>query len=601
MASSKRKNFPLVKYTNRDFESIKESLLDYKKRYYPNISKDQNESSFDDLMMDLVSYVGDQLSFYVDYSVNESFLDTAIEFNNVLKLGKQLGYKFRGNPTSTGIGTFFAIVPANAGGLGPDSAYLFTLKRGSELSSIGGNGFLLNEDIDFANPQNSVVVARVNESTGLPTAYAVKTHGKIISGRMVEEVINVGDFQKFLRLELSGRDISEVVSVVDSEGNEYFEVDYLSQDIIYKAIPNRADTSTTAPSLLRPFVVPRRFMVDRERTKTFLQFGFGSDRDVISDPLIDPTQVVLDIHGKNYISDVTFDPTNILGTDKLGIAPSNTILRVTYRVNTADNVNAAVNSVTQVVNPIVEFADMNSLNLEVVRGIIDSIEITNEEAIIGDITNPTVQELKLRIFDNFSSQNRAVTSLDYKSFVYAMPPEFGAIKRVNVIQDPDSFKRNLNMYVISEDNDGSLITTNQTIKENLKIWLQQGKMVNDTIDILDAKIINLGIDFVVAGDLEINKYDILNNCISVLRDEISKKEEVGESFSITRIHKRLQKAIGVVDVIKVRIYQKKGGNYSDVRIDIDSLITPDGRFINCPQNVIFEIKYPNQDLRGSVK
>ena len=601
MASSKRKNFPLVKYTNRDFESIKESLLDYKKRYYPNISKDQNESSFDDLMMDLVSYVGDQLSFYVDYSVNESFLDTAIEFNNVLKLGKQLGYKFRGNPTSTGIGTFFAIVPANAGGLGPDSAYLFTLKRGSELSSIGGNGFLLNEDIDFANPQNSVVVARVNESTGLPTAYAVKTHGKIISGRMVEEVINVGDFQKFLRLELSGRDISEVVSVVDSEGNEYFEVDYLSQDIIYKAIPNRADTSTTAPSLLRPFVVPRRFMVDRERTKTFLQFGFGSDRDVISDPLIDPTQVVLDIHGKNYISDVTFDPTNILGTDKLGIAPSNTILRVTYRVNTADNVNAAVNSVTQVVNPIVEFADMNSLNLEVVRGIIDSIEITNEEAIIGDITNPTVQELKLRIFDNFSSQNRAVTSLDYKSFVYAMPPEFGAIKRVNVIQDPDSFKRNLNMYVISEDNDGSLITTNQTIKENLKIWLQQGKMVNDTIDILDAKIINLGIDFVVAGDLEINKYDILNNCISVLRDEFSKKEEVGEPFSITRIHKRLQKAIGVVDVIKVRIYQKKGGNYSDVRIDIDSLITPDGRFINCPQNVIFEIKYPNQDLRGSVK
>jgi len=598
MASSKRKNFPLVKYTNRDFESIKESLLDYKKRYYPNISKDQNESSFDDLMMDLVSYVGDQLSFYVDYSVNESFLDTAIEFNNVLKLGKQLGYKFRGNPTSTGIGTFFAIVPANAGGLGPDSAYLFTLKRGSELSSIGGNGFLLNEDIDFANPQNSVVVARVNESTGLPTAYAVKTHGKIISGRMVEEVINVGDFQKFLRLELSGRDISEVVSVVDSEGNEYFEVDYLSQDIIYKAIPNRADTSTTAPSLLRPFVVPRRFMVDRERTKTFLQFGFGSDRDVISDPLIDPTQVVLDIHGKNYISDVTFDPTNILGTDKLGIAPSNTILRVTYRVNTADNVNAAVNSVTQVVNPIVEFADMNSLNLEVVRGIIDSIEITNEEAIIGDITNPTVQELKLRIFDNFSSQNRAVTSLDYKSFVYAMPPEFGAIKRVNVIQDPDSFKRNLNMYVISEDNDGSLITTNQTIKENLKIWLQQGKMVNDTIDILDAKIINLGIDFVVAGDLEINKYDILNNCISVLRDEISKKEE---PFSITRIHKRLQKAIGVVDVIKVRIYQKKGGNYSDVRIDIDSLITPNGRFISCPQNVIFEIKYPNQDLRGSVK
>ena len=602
MTNSNRKNFPLIKYTARDFESIKRELVDYKRRYYPNISRDENETSFDDMMMDLVSYVGDQLSFYLDYSVNESFLDTAIEFNNILKLGKQLGYKYKANPSSTGIATFFAIIPSNVGGLGPDSRYLPILKKDSEISSIGGNSFLLNEDINFGDSQNSVVVARVNESNGLPTAYAVKAYGQIISGRVVEEIITVGEFKKFLKLELSGRDISEIMSVVDSEGNEYYEVDYLSQDVIYKPITNRnSSTNELAPSLLRPFVVPRRFIVERERTRTFLQFGHGSESDITDNPLIDPSQVVLDIHGKNYVSDISFDPINMLETDKMGVAPSNTNLRITYRINTSDNVNASANSITQIDSPLVEFADLNSLNLDFVRGVIDSFEVTNEESIIGDVTTPTVGELKTRIFNKFGSQNRAVTLLDYKSLVYSMPAKYGAIKRVNLIQDPDSFKRNLNMYIISENRDGTLITTNSTIKENLKIWINQGKMINDTIDILDLKIVNLGIDFVVAGELNLNKYELLNECLSSLRKEFAQKEDGGQLFSITRVHKTLQKVPGVIDVLKVKVFQKKGGAYSDIRINIDDLVSQDGRFINTPSNVIFEIKYPNNDFRGSVR
>ena len=602
MSITKRRRLPRISYVARDFDSIKRELVDYKSRYYPNIAKDSNEASFDDLMMDLVSYVGDQLSVYLDYSVNETFLDTAIEFNNVLRLGKQMGFKFKGNPTSMGIATFFAIIPASISGLGPDPSYMFILKRGTELSSIGGNGFLLNEDVNFANPQNAVVVARVNESTGLPTAYAVKAHGRIISGRIVEEIVSVGSFQKFLKIELSGRDISEIMSIVDSEGNEFFEVDYLSQDLIYKAIPNRSNTTNAlAPSLLRPFVVPRRFVVERERTRTFLQFGFGSDRDVTSNPLVDPAQVILDIRGKNYVSDISLDPTNILGTDKLGIAPSNTNLKIVYRVNTTDNVNAAVNSVTDIVNPLTEFANLNTLNLESVREIINSIEVTNEEAIIGDVTTPTVQELKLRVFDGFAAQNRAVTALDYRSVVYSMPPEFGAIKRVNIIQDPDSFKRNLNVYVISENSDGTLVASNSTIKDNLKFWIGRGKMVSDTLDLLDAKIINIGIDFVVTGELEKNKFEILNNCIADLKDEFSNKENIGEDFSITRIYKRLQKVNGVIDVVKIKIFQKKGGAYSDITFNINDQISPDGRFIAVPQNCIIEIKDLDNDLRGSVK
>lgn len=590
----------LVKYTNRDFESIRRELEELRRRYYSNISSDENESSVDALLMDMIALVGDNLSFYLDYQTNESFLDTSIEFGNILKIGKTLGYKYKANPSSFGVETLFVIVPANASGLGPDLNYVPVLKKGSEFGSLSGVGFILNEDVSFARSTNQVVVARVDETNGLPTAYAIKAFGEIISGKIIEEIIDIGEFQKFLKLELAGQDIAEIVSVEDSEGNEYFETEYLSQDVIYKAVANRGENSVLVPFLLRPVAVPRRFVVDREKNITFLQFGFGSERDASIDPIIDPSQVILDVHGKDYVSDVSFDPSNLLGTDKLGIAPSNTRLRVVYRVNTSDNVNASVNAVVEVINPIVEFQNVETLNTDIVRSVIDSIEITNEKSIVGDTTTPTPKELKIRIFDKFASQNRAVTEQDYKSLVYSMPPKFGAIKRVNVNQDADSFKRNINLYVISEDSDGTLTETNETLKTNLKYWINSGRMINDTIDILDAKLVNLGVDFIVAGDIEMNKYEILNNCTIALQNLFKTKEDVGTPFSISNVYKVLGKAKGVVDVVKVRLSQKKGANYASTRVDLESLISSDGRFIDTPKNVIFEVKFP-QDIRGVVR
>lgn len=602
MATTDKRKFRSIKFTSRDFQSIKNDINAYRKRYYPNVSRDENEAAFDEMMLDTVAYVGDILSFYTDYNVNESFLNTSVEFDNVLKHGRQLGHKFRGNPSSFGIATFFAIFPANSTGLGPNSDFLFNLKQGSEFASTNGTGFILNEDVNFSDSQNEIVVARVDENTGIPTAYAVKANGQVISGRIVEEIIEIGEFEKFLRVELGAEDISEILSVVDDEGHEYFEVDYLSQDVVFRSISNR-DTSTNeqTPQLLRPFVVPRRFVIERERIKTFLQFGFGSEGDVKSDPLIDPSEVVLDIFGKDHIIDTSFDPSNILGTDKLGIAPSNTNLRVVYRINTSENVNAAPDSITRVVNPIIQYNDVTSLDPAIVRATNDSLEITNEETIAGDVTIPTVDELKKRIFGTFGAQNRAVTVEDYKSMVYQMPPKFGAIKRVSVVQDPDSFKRNLNMYILAEDTDGTFTLANSSLKENLRTWILRSKAVNDTIDIIDAKIVNIGIDFTVVGQIERNKFEIRDAAIRALQIEFRKKLDIGESFFITRIYDALRFVDGVVDVVRVKVFQKSGGNYSDTRFTIDNHISPDGRFINVPDNVVVEVKLPEIDIRGSVK
>ena len=597
-----KKQYPLIDYTSRDFNSIRDDLLDYARRYYPNSFKDFSESGFGSLMIDSTAYIGDILSFYLDYSVNESFLDTAVEYNNVIKLGKQMGYKFNPTSVSAGEASFYIIIPASTTGDGPDLNYAPILKRGTELSSVDGNGFTLNEDVNFANPNNERVVAEVNSENGAISSFAVKATGQIISGRVERQQIVVDSFQKFLKIRLNDENITEIISVQDAEGNEYFEVDYLSQDTIYKSTLNRGDNNTITQNALRPFLVPRRYVVEKNQTETFLQFGYGTENTTLAtDSVIDPSKVVLQVHGKDYVSDATIDPNNFMKTDKFGVAPSNTTLTVFYRVNDSDNVNTAANAVTTIVSPIFDFEELATLNAAKLDSVVSSIEVNNEEPINGDVTLPNTDELKTRIYNVFAAQNRAVTSEDYRALCYAMPPQYGAVKRVAITRDPSSFKRNLNLYVVSEDSDGTLVTSNSTIKENLKQWLIQGKMLSDTVDILDAKIINIGINFTLISNLEANKFDVLNESIAELESFYNRKFEIGQPFYVSDIYSKLNKLDDVIDVTRVDIVQKLGTNYSNEPINLLDLYSADGSYIECPKNAIFEIKFADVDIKGTIK
>lgn len=597
-----KKQYPAIKYTSRDFNTIKQDLVDYAKRYYSDSYKDFSEAGFGSMMLDTVAYVGDILSFYLDYEINESFLDTAIEYNNVLRLGRQMGFRFKGAPVSYGLATFFIIVPANSIGDQPDDDYIPILKKGSVFSSDDGVAFTLNEDLNFANPDNETVVATVNPDNGNITSYAIKTVGQVISGQTYEEKITVGEFQKFLRIKLSGENISEVISVEDALGNQYYEVDYLSQDVVYKSVINNGRNKAKNPSSFRPFAVPRRFTVELLEDTTILQFGFGSERDVVSDPLVDPSKVVLNVHGKDYISDVSFDPSNLISTDKFGVAPGNTTLTVAYLANTTDFVNVAVGGLINAVEPRFDFANMTSLNSVKLSDVVNSLQVTNEEPITGDVTYPSIDELKERIFNVFATQNRAVTALDYKSLCYSMPPKYGAIKRINVIKDPGSLKRNLNIYVLSEDVTGNFEVPNSTIKDNLKEWINQGRMINDTVDILDAKIINIGIEFEAVSTVESNPFEVLNQALASLSVYYDKKFEIGEPFYIGEIFSHINKMKGIVDVTRVKVTQKTGLGYSnDVVFNVDDNMSIDDRYIVVPDNAVLEIKYPSQDIKGSVR
>ncbi len=594
------KKIPIVKYTSRDFNSIKGELVEYAKRYYPNSFSDFNEASFGSLMLDTVSYAGDVLSFYLDYQFNESFLNTATEFDNILKISNQLGYKYGPRSTAYGELTMYVAVPANITSTGPDLNYLPILKRGATFSSTGGLLFTLLQDVDFSQSTNEVVVSKVDTTNGTPTEYAVKTKGIIQSGFYTLKNISVGAFQRFLKLDIADTEVLEIVSVFDSDGNQYYEVDHLSQDVIFREVPNFNFQNDGVPSILKPFPVPRRFTVNRTRNTTFLQFGYGSEDQLTTDSILDPAQVTLQMHAKTYFSDTAFDPTNLIKSDKFGVSPSNTTLTITYRKANASTSNVASNTVTKVVNSSFTFPNMLNTTTGQRLTVQNSLEITNEQLLVGEIRLDQAEELKQNTIGFYAAQNRAVSLLDYQSLIYAIPSNYGRVKRCFITQDNDSFKRNINIYVISETNSGVLTPAPAILKDNIKTWLTQYKMINDTIDILDAIIVNIGVDFNIIVSPDYDRIEVLNRALSAVRTQMFKKSDIGESFSIANIYNILNKLPGVLDTTSVTVNSKSGGAYSTSVLNVDKLLTYDGKYVKAPKNVIYEVKYPLIDVKGTI-
>jgi hypothetical protein len=593
-----------INYTSREFSTIRKDLEEYARRYYPESYKDFNQSSFGSLMLDTVSYIGDVLSFYLDYNVNESFLDTATEYRNVMRHGRNLGYKpHADSSTAYGPVTLYCLVPARSNGLGPDTNYLPTLLEGSTFKG-NGMSWILRENVDFSLSTNEIIAARMHPETGVPTYYAVKAHGQVMAGMYKTTTANIGAYSRFKTVPITDKHLQEIISVTDSDGHQYYEVDYLSQNVVYKAFTNPSADGLSPKSILKPMTVPRRFIVQKDnKGRNFLQFGYGSESETNDQSVADPTDVVVKLHGRTHITDAAFDPSKLLKTDKFGISPSNTMLTIAYRSTPNASTGVQVGGINKNGKLRIQFTNPTGLNVAEMRDVRSSIEVYNEDPITGGggRAQMSVRELKMKIYDVYAAQNRCVTQQDYEAMVYNMPDKFGSIARCRIIRDDDSFKRNLNLYVISRHPNGGMTTTNDVIKENLKVWLNKNKMINDTIDILDAKVVNLGVEYKVKADTDIPTTEILRTCSAAIRKNmLSMDFHIGESLKISEIYSILNRIDGVIDVIDVKIVKKVGNAYSDIRFNVDKNMTADRRYISCPQNVIFEVKYPRKDIKGTV-
>ena len=599
---SKSKNTP-IKYTSREYNSIRNDLIEHAKRYYPDTWKDFSKGTINSLLVDIVAYVGDVLSYYLDYQVNESFLDTAIEFDNIRKHARGLGYKYAGSPASYGVMSFYCLVPSNGNNTAPDPSYLPVISQGTSFISDNGSPFFLTEDVRMDDPNNEFVSARQDPSTGATTYFAVKGFGQISSGKFQRGVIDLSNsgFQKFRRIRIGASNITEVFSVVDSDGNEYYEVENLSQEVVFLETTNPTAASDGVRSIIKPFIASRRFVVEQDDTGTYLQFGFGSDEDVTTiSGLVEPSKVAINMHGRRAVSDLSFDPSKLLGTNKLGIAPSQTTLTIVTTTNDFGSTNAGTGTITQIGNRLIEFENIETLSTPKVQTIISSLEVINEEPIVGSVEQMTNEELKQRAKCYYSAQNRAVTKQDYISLLHSMPKKFGSFKRIDVIGDPSQTNNRIAIYVVSEGPDGKLATSGSRIKSNAKIWLMQYKSLNDAIDMYDAKISNFGIDFKVVLDERFSSFDVLGKCTDRLKEHFADQLYIGEPIYITKLYSILGKTEGVADVKKVNVYQKFGGSYSSTLIDFDEALSRDGTYIKTPKNVIMELKFPDSDIKGTI-
>ena len=419
-----------IKYTSRDFDSIKNDLINHAKRYYPDQVADFTQASFNSMILDSVSYVGDVLSYYVDYSVNESFLDTAVEMGNIRKHARAAGFNYAGRAIAYGIIYAYILVPANSTGTAPDTRYLGTLKKGAQFASTNGASYTLLEDIRFSDPKCDFIAAEFNETTGETTYFAVRGFGQVSSGRMARAEVDLTDaaFKKFRKVKIGNTTINEIMDVYDSSGNKYYEVDYLSQETIYQETTNPLAASEGVRSILKPFVTARRFVMEQDSTGTYLQFGFGSEEED-DNGLADPSQVVLNLKARNHITDSSFDPNQMLGTDKLGISPTGTRLTVVYKYSTTLSPATGVNTINQIIQSEIEFDEPNTLALDVMGFVRASLETTNSDPITGDTAELTPEELRVRAKTVFASQSRAVTTNDYKASIYRMPSTFGSVKK----------------------------------------------------------------------------------------------------------------------------------------------------------------------------
>lgn len=602
-----------VKRLSRDFESLKCDLIEHIKVYFPETYSDFNESSVGMMLVEMLAFVGDSFSFYLDKQFQESFIESAKQTKNILRHARQLGFKTSlfGKSSSQGKIDCYIRIPATTLNqkIEPNMSFAGKILRGSKL--IGNNGIIYEilEDVDFSNidvnDSNFVAVAETDSTTKQPTSFALKkTNIDIKAGQTKTTTFSVGGYQSFLTLELPDEDVLEIIDIKDNQGNLWYEVDFLAQDTIFDSLVNTATDSSDVPRILHLRSAPYRFITDYniETNKTSLIFGTGDAQKFDGELIPNLGDLSLPLLGKDNFTDFFVDPQNFLKTRTLGIAPTNTILTVRYRVGGGLETNSGVGEIVTVSDATYQVAD-SSLSQATINDVKNSFSVLNPNSIQGGRDELSIDEIRHLIPASFASQSRIVTAEDYITRTLSIPTKFGSIFRAGVKAGGIN-KSSVELTILSRNSSGYAVTASVTLKENLKKYLSRFRMLTDSIEILDGDVINLEVNFGILCRPDYNRSEVLGNCILTLKDFFDiTKWQMGQPIIKSQILRLLYDVAGVITVydliFKNLVGTVNGLSYSDTRFDLQNNTKND--IIYCPTNSIMEIKYQNRDIKGVSK
>jgi hypothetical protein len=607
-----------INYLGKDFGDFRDQLVNFSKTYFPTTYTDFSSASPGMMFMEQASYVGDVLSFYLDNQVQETFLQYARQTDNLFNLAYMFGYK----PKTTGLSTvdvdFFQLLPAkvNGGSTVPDYDYAVQILENTQLSSIARTpyNFIVEDLVDFKVSSSldptEITVAQV--SANLPTYYLLKKKRKAISGEIKSITFSFGEYEEFPTVELSGKNVAYILDATDSDGNKWYEVDYLGEESVYDNIkntnvndPNNVSDNSDTPYILQLKKVQRRFATRfLDDTTLQIQFGNGNSNDTDETIVPNTNNVGLGLPFEVSKLKTAYSPTNFIFTNTYGIAPTNTTLTIRYIVGGGVDSNIDANSLTQI-TPLsnIQFQN-NSLDATTAQYIFDSVEIQNPEAATGGQDGDSIEELRQNTISNIATQLRAVTPDDYLVRTLSLPSKFGAIAKAHV-QKPiseDTSNTTLDIYTLSYDLNKHLRKPSNALKENLKTYLNEYKMIGDSLTIKDGFIINIGVDFEIITLPNFNNNEVLRKCLVALINYFNIDNwQINEPIILRNINVLLDEIDGVQTVKKLTINNKTGTTlgYSQYAYDIDGA-TQNNVVYPSIDPMIFEVKYPNQDITGRV-
>ncbi len=606
-----------INYLNKDFNQFKTSLVDYAKTYFPTVYNDFTPSSPGMMFMEMSAYIGDVLSFYLDNQIQETFLQYARQQNNLYELAYTMGYRPKVTSVATTDIDVYQQVPSNGGN--PDYNYSLQVKANTVVKSNNNSNayFLIQDPIDFSFSSSSDPTETTLYSTS-PDYYLLKKTRKAISAEIKTTTFTFGSPQKFQTIEISNSNIIGILDIVDSDGNTWYEVPYLAQETIYDTIkntninnPNLSSDGSNTPYLLQLKKVQRRFTTRFLDTTTLqLQFGAGTNTSNTDEEVIpNPDNVGLGLPYKQSKLNTAFSPSNFLYTDTYGIAPYNTTLTVRYLVGGGLQANVPANSLTTLPNKNTDFIFNNTgLDPTTAQYVFNNIVVANPTAANGGGPGDSDEDIRLKSLGTFITQQRTITQDDYLIRALSLPSEYGTIAKVYVEPEkissllPGETPSVLNMFILGFNSDKKLITTSNALKQNLSTYLSQYRVINDSIKIKDAFIINIGVDFEITVLPQYNNNLVLTNCIGALKDYFNiDKWQINEPILLRDLYILLDKIDGVQTVKTITITNKTGTSlgYSAFSYDIVGA-TQNNVIYPSLDPMIFEVKYPDSDIKGRV-
>ncbi len=594
----------------KDFESFRAELLSYARIYFPDKIKDFSEASMGGLFLDMASFVGDSLSYYLDHQFTELNPLTAVERKNILRHLRMVGVEVVGSSPSSVYTKFYLKIPAeqkNDGTYGPKASSLPVIRNGTVCTSATGINFNLVEDLDFTakdeegNYYANLTIFEKNDA-GNPSSYVMSLQGLCVSGNETVDEFNIGTAHvPFRELTLLNTDVSDIISVSDSDGNVYYQTETLSQDTVFRAVMNLDEDGNYVPMNLEVISAPRRFIANHNPTTRLTTVRFGSgDAETFDDDIIpDPSTLSLPLYGKKTFSRFSIDPNSLLKTQTLGISPKGVKLKIRYRHGGGLSHNVAAGSIRLVKHLNMDFQNTpTAADAVYVRG---SIEIKNLDPARGGDRAPTLEDLRTKIPSARQMQSRIVSKQDLLSRIYTMPNEFGRVYRAGIRTNPVN-PLSAELFIISRDRFGKLTTSPDALKKNLSTYLNEYRLISDAVDILDASVSNFQVKFGIMSAPGANKNGVIQTVISRIRDIMKIDNfQIDQPILLDDITNVIINTPGVVSLLNLEVTPKTGVDndrtYSDFYFDYAG--STRNKIIVGPPGNIFELKYPDSDIIGS--